>query len=84
MSGARPLHKGLVNMQIYPGSNTAWVPLALAKGCRRVSYFITQAEEIGIKRLVEKKGSKKKSHTQQKSWAFSFILVLCIQIETRR
>lgn len=75
MSGARPLHKGLVNMQIYPGSNTAWVPLALTKGCRRFSCFISQAQEIGKKRLVEEKGSGKKSHTQQKSWAF--LLCLC-------
>jgi len=55
-------------MRIHPGRNIAWVPLALAKGCKRVSTSLClfQVEGIGENRLAEEKGSKK-THAQQKS-----------------
>lgn len=55
MSGARPVHQGLDNMQIHPGSHTAWIPLTLTKGYRRASYFISQAQEIGKKKTGRRK-----------------------------
>lgn len=50
MSSVRPLHKRSVNMQIHPGSNIAWDPLALAKDCKEFPTSLSVFQVEGIRR----------------------------------